>query len=100
MARSIWGCLSFRPPTDSDAVLRDLGCCVAELRTAKGLTQEGFAERAYVSIKYVQRIKGGRANLSVRSLVKLANILGVSVADLFAKPGRPPARPGRPSRRG
>ncbi|HJL26627.1 MAG TPA: helix-turn-helix transcriptional regulator, partial [Polyangiaceae bacterium LLY-WYZ-15_(1-7)] len=79
-----------------DAVLRDLGRRVAELRTRRGWTQQVFAEKADFSVKYLQRIESGRANLSVRSLVKLAAVLAVGVAELFAPPESRDARRGRP----
>ena len=79
-------------------MLRDLGCRIAELRAARGETQAEFAEGAGFSVKYVQRVEGGRANLTVRSLVHLADVLGVTVPDLFARPARAPARRGRPKR--
>lgn len=79
-----------------DEVLRDLGRRVAELRAARGLTQERFAEDANITAQYLQRIEAGRENLTVRSLVRLAGLLHVSVTDLFAKPAQREVRPGRP----
>ncbi len=55
---------------DPDLVLRSVGRRVAELRSG---TQEELAERLGVSIKYLQRIEAGRPNLTIRSLVRIAN---------------------------
>jgi len=77
-------------------VLRDLGRRVAELRAARGMTQEQFAEAGDFAVQYLQRVEGGRENLTVRSLVRLANLLHVSIPDLFAKPALRSVRPGRP----
>jgi transcriptional regulator with XRE-family HTH domain len=74
----------------ADDVLHDLGRRVAELRAARTLTQEQFAEIAGVTVQYLQRVEAGRENLTVRSLV--------SVTDLFAKPAQRDVRPGRPRR--
>jgi transcriptional regulator with XRE-family HTH domain len=61
------------------------------------MTQAALAERAGVSVKYLQRVEWGHENLTVASLVTLANLLRVAPIDLFkparlrnAKPGRPP----------
>ena len=83
----------------ADDVLRDLGRRVAELRAARGLTQEQFAEEADITAQYLQRVEAGRENLTVRSLVRMASLLHVSITDLFAKPAqREVRRPGRPRR--
>ena len=82
----------------ADDVLRDLGRRVAELRATRGLTQEKFAEEADITAQYLQRVEAGRENLTVRSLVRLAALLHVSITDLFAKPALREVRPGRPRR--
>ncbi|MBI5532154.1 MAG: helix-turn-helix transcriptional regulator [Deltaproteobacteria bacterium] len=84
------------PLQDSAEVLRDVGRRIAELRAARGHTQEAFAERLRVTVQYEQRVEAGRENLTVQSLVKLAGELGVLVADLFAAPAVRTRRPGRP----
>jgi transcriptional regulator with XRE-family HTH domain len=84
----------------ADDVLRDLGRRVAELRASRGLTQERFSEDADITVQYLQRVEAGRENLTVRSLVRLAGLLHVSVTDLFAKPVQREVRPGRPRKPG
>jgi transcriptional regulator with XRE-family HTH domain len=83
----------------ADDVLRDFGRRVAELRASRGLTQERFSEDADITVQYLQRIEAGRENLTIRSLVRLAGLLRVSVTDLFAKPAQRAVRPGRPRKR-
>jgi transcriptional regulator with XRE-family HTH domain len=78
---------------------------VAERRRNAGLTQEQLAERLDVSIKYLQRLEAGDENLTIRSLVRISNVLDVAPSQLFtplrnarrSKPGRPrkPARRAR-----
>ena len=82
--------------SDPNRVLRDLGRRVAELRRERGMTQDRFAEHWNVSVGYVRRVEAG-TNLSVVSLLTLADLLGVRVQDLFEPPksrrivrGRPP----------
>jgi transcriptional regulator with XRE-family HTH domain len=74
-----------------------VGRRIAELRRERGETQAQLAERLEVSIKYLQRVERG-VNLTIDSLVHLANQLDVAVRDLFEAPrGRSiPRRTGRP----
>jgi len=61
------------------------------------MTQEEFAEQVLrVSLKYAQAVEAGRENLTVASMVKLANKLRVPVARLFDAPANRRVRPGRP----
>ena len=41
-----------------DRVVKEMGRRVAELRAARGLTQEQFAERAGYTVQYQQQIEG------------------------------------------
>lgn len=84
---------------DPERTVRAIGRRIAEVRNERGLTQEEFAERFGCSLKYVQRIEAGRQNLSVRSLVRLANALRIRTADLFLAPASLHSNPGRPKRR-
>ena len=64
---------------------------------SRGMTQEQFAEKVLrVSLKYAQAVEAGRENLTVESLVKLANKLRLPVARLFEAPETRQVRPGRP----
>lgn len=85
---------------DPDKVVRAVGRRIAELRVERGLTQEQFAERFGSSLKYVQRMEAGRQNLSVKSLVRIANALRSKAADLLAAPAALRANPGRPKKAG
>ncbi len=66
------------PPT-----LAKLGRRVRELRAARQLTQEELARRAQLDPKHVQTIEAGDSNLTVSTLLGLANALGCTVSDLF-----------------
>jgi transcriptional regulator with XRE-family HTH domain len=80
-------------------VLHDLGRRVAELRAGRGLTQEAISTRLDVNVQYIQRVERGVENLTVASLVRLADQLGAQVADLFAAPANRISRVGRPKKR-
>lgn len=89
-----------RARVDVAAVLIDIGRRVAELRAAKGLTQAQFAEVLGVDVTHLQKIEGGRLNVTVRTMVTLAAALELrGLAELFAPPASREVRPGRPKRR-
>jgi putative transcriptional regulator len=72
-------------------------------RRARGLTQEGLAERSGISRETISRIETGRhQEPEVLTLVKLAEALDVSVWELFFVPDTTPegARSGVPLRVG
>ena len=84
--------------TSPDEVIRNAGRRVAEIRAEKGWTQLGLAERLDVSLTYVQRIEAGRANLSLRSLTGIANVLQRPVASLLTPAATKTPPVGRPRR--
>ncbi|KYF69657.1 helix-turn-helix domain-containing protein [Sorangium cellulosum] len=81
---------------DTAAVLRDLGRRIAELRRARGLTQEKAAERLGMLAPNYARIEQGRLNVTVDTLVRVVRMLGdgVTIADLFAPPAATEQRSG------
>lgn len=82
----------------ADDVLRDVGRRVAELRRAAGLTQEQVAEQLGVSTRALAYIESGRENLTLCTMVAVANVLGASVAEFFVPPATREVRRGRPPR--
>ena len=86
------------PAAVPERVLRAVGRRVGELRRERGLTQEQLAEILELSVRYVQFVESGEENLTVTTLVKIANGLRVPVADLFAPPTKPKPGPGRPKK--
>jgi UDP-N-acetylglucosamine 1-carboxyvinyltransferase len=77
-------------------VRKRVGRRIAELRIQGGLTQADFSEEVGVGLRYLQRVEGGQENLSLDSMVKLANKLDVDIIDLFRVPNRSPTKRGRP----
>lgn len=68
---------------DPAAVKRSLALRVRELRRAKGWSQEALAEGADMHRTYLAGIERSLRNPSLENLVKLANALGLSLAELF-----------------
>lgn len=79
---------------------RSVGRRVSELRLAKELTQRELGERCEIDIKYMQDIEGGRQNLTLKTLLRLADALEADLVDLFEAPKslHAPRGPGRPRR--
>jgi HTH-type transcriptional regulator, cell division transcriptional repressor len=63
--------------------LSAFGKRIAEVRRAKGFTQESLAEKANVTALTVSYIEQGRQWPRISTLQSLAKCLGVSVAELF-----------------
>lgn len=67
---------------------RVVGQNLLAIRKRQDLSQEAFAELLGFHRTYVAAIERGEKNLSLRSLERLAELLGVSPLDLLRPPGR------------
>ena len=70
-------------PTEKSEALDLLAANLKRVRLERELTQEQLAELARVRGTYVSIVERGMKNISVRSAERLANALGVPVAELF-----------------
>ncbi len=70
-------------PTTSEAVQKQVGQAVARFRRASSLTQAGLAAALKVSVQYVQKVEAGKQNLTIATLVRFANALGVEPETLI-----------------
>jgi transcriptional regulator with XRE-family HTH domain len=64
-----------------------VGARARAIRREKGLLLDEAARRMGVSIGYLSQIERGLSSPSLRVLLKLAETLGASWADLFSQPG-------------
>ncbi len=60
-----------------------VGRRVAELRRQRGLSQEALAGLLDRDPRWLARIEAGGQNVTIRTLVRLANALDVHAADLL-----------------
>lgn len=67
-----------------DSDLEAFGRAVRHWRKQKGLSQEELAERAELHRNYVGLIERGERNASIKSMFKIAQALGIGVAQLCA----------------
>ena len=61
------------------------GHAVATLRKEKGYSQERFALEAGIARKYMSDIENGKRNVSLDVISRIAEKLGISLSELFAK---------------
>lgn len=64
-------------------ILARFGLKVRELRAARSLSQEAFADKCGLDRTYVSGIERGRRNVALRNIEAIARALGVAVSDLF-----------------
>ena len=60
-----------------------MGKNLNRLRMGSGLTQEKLAEKAEISLRYVQQLEAGQRNPSIPTLVRLRKVMSCSYDDLF-----------------
>lgn len=63
---------------------RSVGQKLRQLRKARGRSLKQLAEEAGISIGFISQIERGLSSPSVRTLVRLADVLGVSMGELFS----------------
>jgi transcriptional regulator with XRE-family HTH domain len=67
---------------NKEFVLRAIGLKIRKLRNVKNLSLIEFSERLDVEYNNLIRIEKGRANMTINTLLKISNALGVDLSDL------------------
>src|SRR5262245_34150485 len=67
---------------DPDLLLSKIGMRILKRRKALGLTQKELAGRLGITTTNIARIEHGEQNLTIRTLAKLADVLGTTVVEL------------------
>lgn len=80
-----------KSPTED--VRTRFGRRVRELRTAKGYSQEAFADACVLHRTYIGGIERGERNLSLENIEKIADALGITLSELTALDGGPSGVP-------
>src|SRR5204862_6450082 len=70
----------------------DVGERLRELRRSRRCTLKTVAERSGLSESFLSQVERGRSSASIASLRRIAEALGVSIADLFEPGGLPGPR--------
>ena len=65
--------------------LKIIGKNVSRIRKEQGLTQEDLCGLAEIDRSYLSEIENGKMNVTVKSLVAIAEALNCSLADLILK---------------
>ena len=72
-------------PTDPRVLF---GLRLAEIRKAKGLSQERLALESGLARSYLGGVERGQRNIALLNIYRLAETLGVTPADLLGTPNR------------
>jgi y4mF family transcriptional regulator len=80
---------SERLKTVLDAYLKEFGSQVRQLRSQAGWTQQRLAELTGLTRAYIVSVEGGKQNVSLDVVVRVANALGVAPERLLATDGAP-----------
>ena len=64
--------------------VEDFGKRLRELRKAQGYSQEGFALTVELDRTYIGGIERGERNPGLKTILRIAEALGVPVAELFS----------------
>jgi transcriptional regulator with XRE-family HTH domain len=65
------------------AILVELGQIIKKLRLKQGISQEELAERASVHRTYIGMIERGEKNLTVTTIIKIAQALNIKSSVLL-----------------
>jgi len=64
-------------------VQKHVGANIRKLRTAKGFTQDAFADRTGLNRSHMGEIERGESNVTIQTLKIVADALGTKIADLL-----------------
>ena len=70
---------------EKEALAKEFGELVRRLRSARGYSQERFAEVCRIDRSYMGMIERGEVSVTLTMIDRLAGGLGLSLASLFAE---------------
>ena len=72
---------------ETQGLYRQLGSTIAKERRKKGLSQEGLAAKLQLTRTSVTNIENGRQHVQIHTLYAVADVFGISLADLLPTAG-------------
>lgn len=87
-----------RKDARADELIRNVGRRIAELRRERDWTQAEAAEKLRIEEQSLQRFERG-ANLTLKTLAKLARVFEVPIQAFFEEAAAGPRRAGRPRKK-
>lgn len=69
--------------SDFNAQLQKLGATIRRLRTAKGFSQEGFADACGLDRTYIGGVERGERNLGFKNLLRISETLSIQPSELL-----------------
>lgn len=67
----------------TDVALHDLGRGIRAARERADVTQEDLADRSRIDVKRLQRIEAGTVNVTIKTLVRIASALDLTLWQLL-----------------
>lgn len=71
----------------AELLQRKVGDAIRQNRAGLGLSQEAFADKVGMHRTYYSAIERGERNLTLQSLNRISEGLGVKLSDLFQRAG-------------
>jgi transcriptional regulator with XRE-family HTH domain len=84
---------------DPDKLIGNVSRRIAELRKLRGFTQDALADEAGVTGGYIRLLEGGKQNITLSTISRLAHLLHCEPKDFFDEPKSTKPLPGRPRSR-
>jgi len=69
----------------NEKLLLRIGAAIRERRLAHGMSQEAFADSIGMHRTYYSAIERGERNMTVQTLLKVANALDAKPSEIFAQ---------------
>ena len=66
-----------------EVVRKEVGLAIRHLRLERGLSQEALAKSARLNRTYMSGVESGKRNITLQTVTRLAEALGVPIADFF-----------------
>lgn len=80
--------MSSKPRTDEDLLkLQALGRAIRNGREVYGISQEALAHQAGIDRSHMGKIERGERNVTALNLLRIADALGATVAEIFGEAG-------------